>query len=291
MAPVDAPVAASTTEPVAAPVTYRPAPSRPPEEPKGFRWGTALAWVVLVVGGVLVATFFYRLSNEIDQGAVAEEEMAREREHLRTVLAWMRDTTATTPAPGSAVRAAPTSDRAKRLWVINRILVDRHAWEREVMTRHGARGHTPPAPWGTAPYQARARAYPEVGTYLEGRVAAIAEIDRTSAAWLQERTAALARESGISAGEIRGILPAGFGAVAPAQAPLADAMLQMHRQFVRMDPRVRHAGGTELLYEREEDIRRVQELVARHNEAMKGWNQAEMKRTSQEVAVLNQWIQ
>ncbi|HYW13414.1 MAG TPA: hypothetical protein VE871_15750 [Longimicrobium sp.] len=276
--------------PVAPPVAYRPAPSRPPEEPNGFRWGTALAWVILVVGGVLVTTFFYRMSTEIDQGALAEEEMVREREQLRAVLAWMRDTTATAQVPDSAARPAPTSDRAKRLWVINRILVDRHVWERGVMMRHGARSDTPPAPWGTARYQGSARAYPEVGKYLEGRVAAIAEIDRSSAAWLQERTAALARESGIPAGEISSILPAGFGAVAPAQAPLANAMLQMHRHFASMDPRVRHAGGTELLYEREEDIRRAQELVGKHNEAMEGWNRAQARRVDQEVAALNQWI-
>lgn len=285
-----APAAAPMDAPAHEPVAYRPAPSRPPEAPKGFRWGTALAWVILVVGGVLVADFFYRLSTEIDQGAMAEEEMAREREHLRTVLAWMRDTTATAQALDSAGRPAPTSDRAKRLWVINRILVDRHVWEREVMTRHGARGDTPPEPWGTARYQASARAHPAVGKYLEGRVAAIAEIGRTSAAWLQERTAALSRESGIPTGEIGGILPPGFGAVAPAQAPLANAMLQMHRHFVSMDPRVRHTGDTELVYEREEDIRRTQALVARHNEAMAAWNQAQVRRVDQEVAALNQWI-
>ncbi len=290
MAPPAAPVDAPTGESAAAPVAYRPAPSRPPEEPKGFRWGTALMWVVLVVGGVLAANLFYRMSTEADQGALAEEEMARERGHLRTALAWMRDTTATAEVPGSVVRPPPTSDRAKRLWVINRILVDRHVWEREVLTRHGARSHTPPAPWATTPYQGGARAYPEVGKYLEGRVAAIAEIERTSAAWLQERITALARESGIPADEIRGILPAGFGAVWPAQAPVADVMLQIHRHYVSIDPRVRHAGGIDLVFQREEDIRRAQELVAMHNEAMADWNQAQAKRVDQEIAALNPWI-
>ncbi len=246
---------------------YRPAPPRPPEPERpwwrtGGGWLNAAALVVLVAGGVLLAQFFFRASAEADRRATEKTEVARETVHLLTVDAWAQDTSGNTPVPESAGRPVPTSARAKRMWVVSRMLVDHTVWKQQVMARHGIEDNRLPAAWGTARYYANARAYPEVGRYVEGHAAATAEIEKTSGAWMEEHVAALARESGMPAREIRDIFPPGFERLPPGKARFSDVLLEMHRQLVRMDPRVHHAGGDQLRYEREDDVRRVEELEA-----------------------------
>jgi hypothetical protein len=273
---------------------YRPPPPRPqePERPAwktAAGWRTAAAWVVLLAGVTLAVLIFLRWSGEVDQAAVEKDEMAREVEHMGNVLAWVRDTSASAAAPDSAGRPVPTSDRAKRVWAINRMLVDRTTWEREVMKRHGV-GSTPAA-WLSPPYQANARDYPQVGRYLERRAAAMAEVDTASAGWMEARTAALARETGMPAGDIRGLFPPDFARPAEGEVQLAAAMLELHRSLVRMDPRVRHAGGDELRFEREEDVRRLQEMEARLGDASNAANRGRQGKINREIAALNRWIQ
>jgi hypothetical protein len=268
---------------------YRPAPPRP-EEPERPGWLTAAGWVAAVAVCALFALFLYRLSTEADQNAAGEAEMAREQEHMVRVVRWMQDTSASAPVPESAGRPVPASDLPKRLWAISRMLVDGRVWEREVMERHGAGNGRPPAAWSTPGYLTNARAHPEVGTYLEGRAAAIAEIEKTSDAWLEERAAVLARESGLPASEIRGIFPGAFVGVASDEARMTDAMLQMHRHMVRVDPRVRPAAGDRQLWEREDDYRRFEELVEELNDATASFQQARGKRVDEQVTALNQWI-
>jgi len=265
---------------------YRPAAPRPAEEPERRGWVTAAGWVVLAAVIAFGGLFFYRASTSADRRATERAEMAREVEHMQTVNAWIQDTTFNTPVPQTAGWPAPTTDRAKRLWVINRMLVDGRVWEQRVMERHGVKGYEPPPAWGTPQYWADARSYPEVGRYLEGRAAAMAEIRKTSAAWAGERAAALARESGLPAREIREIFPTDFGAGALDAAGLADAMLQLHRHLVRVDPRVHHAGGNQLRWEREDDFRRSQELLARMNAAADSTKQAQARRLSRQFAAL-----
>lgn len=269
---------------------FRPAPPLRPQEPERPRWLTAAGWAAAVAVCGIFALFLFRLSTAADQNAAAEVEMAREQEHMVKVVRWMQDTSSTVPAPASAGRPVPASDLPKRLWAISRMLVDVRVWEREVMERHGAGNGRPPAAWWTPGYVASARAHPEVGTYLEGRAAAIAEIEKTSAAWLEERTAALARESGLPASEIRGIFPGAFVGVASDEARMTDAMLRMHRHLVRVDPRVRPAAGDRQLWEREEDYRRFETLAEMLNDATASFQQARGKRVDEQVAALNQWI-
>lgn len=276
------------------PAPPRPAPPRPPEEPERPRWLTAAGWAAAVAGCVLFALFLFRASAAADRRAAEEAEIAREEEHRRKVDAWIQDTSANAPVPESAGRPVPTSDRAKQMWVISRMLVDRSLWEREVVERHGARDDRSPAAWGTpryVAYVANARAYPEVGTYLEGRAAAIAELEKTSAAWVEERTAALARESGMPVSEIRDIFPRDFAGVARDEAPEVDAMLEIHRHLVRVDPRVQHGGGNRLLWEREDDARRFEELLAKQNDAVAASNQARVRRLARERAALSRVIE
>ena len=268
---------------------YRPAPPPRPaaEEPKLPRLLTAVGWVAIAAGCALFAFFFFRGAAASGRRATEKAEVAREVEHMRRVDAWMRDTSANAPVPDSAGRPVPTSDRAKRMWVVSRMLVDRAVWEREVMQRHGAGGYSPPAAWSTPRYWANAGAYPEVRTYLEGRVAAIAEIEKTSAAWVEARTAALARESGMSAREVRDLFPPDFGAAALDEARLAKARLEIHRDLVRMDPQVHHGGGNQLRYDREDDYHRVDALLAKLNDASAYARQARERRVAGEVAALS----
>jgi hypothetical protein len=269
---------------------YRPAP-RPPAEPERpwWRtvrgWGGAAGWAVIVGALVLLAVSFVRGSAEAGRRATEEAEMKREQEHLRLVNAWVQDTSVNAPPPDSAGRPAPTSDRAKRMWVISRMLVERSLWEREIMKRHGVGGRGTPAAWDTPRYQASARDYPEVGTYLEGRVAAFAEMEKDSAAWMEERVAALARESGMPASEIREILPRGLSGVTPEERREADVMLEVHRHYLRIDPWVRYAGGERLLYERPDETRVTDALVEKLHAAYAATNQARDRLTRERVAL------
>lgn len=273
------------------PAAYRPAPPRPPEEPKRRGWATAAGWVVVAAVAGLFGLFLFRLSEEGGLRATERAEVAREQEHLLQVNAWMQDTSTSVPLPESAGRPVPTSERAKRMWVMGRMLVDRPVWERKVMERHGVKGPRLPAAWGTPRYAANARAFPEVERYVEGRVAAIAEIEKTSAAWLGEYTAALARESGMPAAEIRDVFPRDFRGAAVDYARHAEAMRQVHRHLVRVDPRVSHAGGKMLQWEREEDLRRLEELTDRLREAALHSVRASEERSREEAAALNRWIE
>jgi hypothetical protein len=272
------------------PAPYPPAPRRPPEEPERPGWLTAVGWVVVVALCGLFALFFFRASSEADGRATERKEVAQEQEHMLRAIAWMQDTSANAPLPESAGRPAPTSDLGKRMWVVNRTLVDAAAWEREVMARHGVRSRTPPAAWWAPRYIANARAFPEVERYLEGRVAAIAEIEKTSAAWAEERIAALARETGMPASEVRGIFPRDFVGVAADEARQADALLQVHRYLVRVGPRVHPAAGNQQGWEREEELRRFEELVAKTNDAAAYFRRARSSRVDRQVAALNRWI-
>jgi hypothetical protein len=223
------------------------------------------------------------MSSGIDQGATQESEVKREMEHLHLVSAWLQDTSSTTPPPGAG-RRAPTSDEAKRLWVVGRLLVEGSVWRREVLDRHGVA--QVPAGLGTARYTADARAYPAVEKYLESSVAAIAEIEKTSAAWMDGRVAALARESGLPEQEIRDIFPVDFVRTARGDGRLADAQLELHRHLVRIDPRVHHAGGNQMRFEREDDVRRLQALETRLNDAMAFAERARAEKLSRERAAL-----
>ena len=270
---------------------YRPAPPRPPEPERpwwrtGGGWGNAVGWVIIVGVLALVAVLFVRGSAEAGRRKVENAEVVREQQYIRVVNAWLQDTTATAPPSASANRPVPTSARAKRVWVFSRMLVDRSLWEREIMERHGVKGHRSPAAWDSARYQASARNYPQVGRYAEGRVAAVAEIQKTSAAWMDERVATLARESGMTPQEIRDLFPSDFAGVPAEEARLADVMLQVHRHYVEMDPRVRPAGGEQLLYQREDDIHRSREIVTKMHEANDAANQARQRRLLNERAAL-----
>lgn len=268
---------------------YRPAPPRPPEPVLPWwqtvgGWGNAAGWAVIVSVLVLIGVAFVRGSAEADRRKVENAEVAREQAYMRVVNAWLQDTTATAPPSESASRPVPASARAKRMWVFSRMLVDRSLWERGIMERHGVKGHRSPAAWDSARYQASARSYPQVGRYVEGRVAALSEIQKASAAWMEERIGALARESGMPAQEIRDLFPSDFAGVTAEEARLADVMRQVHRHYVEMDPRVRPAGGDQLAYQREEDIRRSHEVVAKMHEANAAANQARQRRLDNERA-------
>jgi hypothetical protein len=271
---------------------YRPAPRRPPQPERSWwktagGWGSAVGWVFIAGVLGLIAVAFVRGSAASGQRKVEEAEMAREREHIRKVFVMMQDTLPNAPALDTAARPMPTTDRAKRVWVISRMLVDRWAWEREVMQRHGVWGQTVPRTLENASYQANARDYPQVGKYLEGRVAAIAEIERTSAAWVEERMAALARESGFPADEIRYLFPHDFGGRARDDARQLNALLEVHRHWVRADPRVHPGGGDMLKWEREEEMRRARELAARARAAGDSTRQAQSRRLDEERAAIS----
>lgn len=275
---------------------YRPAPPRPPEPQRPWwrtvgGWGNAAGWVLILGVLALVAVAFVRGSAAAGERKVEKAEVAREEEHIRKVFVWMQDTLTWASVPDSARRPAPTTGRAKRMWAISQMLVDRRAWERQVMERHGVRAYTPPAEMGTVRYQANARDYPAVGRYLEGRAAAIAEIKKTSAAWVEERTAALARESGLPASEIRGLFPPEFGGRAADDALHVNAMLEFHRYHVRVDPRVRPGGGDMLSWQREEDAHRARELAQQVNTAAVFSRQAREQRIANEKAAYSRVFQ
>jgi hypothetical protein len=236
-------------------------------------------------------SFLYRLSSDADQGAAEEAEMKREREHTMAVDAWLGDTSATAPPPDSAGRPVPASRRARRLWAVNRLLVDRALWGRAVMRRHGITGYTQPAAWKTAAFQANAREYPEVAAFVNGRAAAIAELEKGSEAWMAERTAALARESGLPAEEIRALVPSDFARLLPEELRLMEAMQEFHRHLVRVDPRVRHAGGNQLRFEREDDARRFHELAVNLERANALTAQAQDRRRFSRAASLRRLMQ
>lgn len=278
------------------PAAYRPAPRRPPQPERPWwrtvgGWTNAAGWAVLVTGCALFALFVVRATLEGRRQATEKAEVAQEQVYMRKVAAWLRDTAANTPVPDGGGRPVPTSNRAKRMWVITRMLVDRSVWEREVMKRHGVEGYLSPPAWETPRYQANARDYPEVETYLEGRVAAVAEIEKTSSARMDERTAALARESGMPTQKIRELFPRDFAGVTGEEARLADVMLEVHRHYARMDPRVRYAGGSQLLYEREEDVRRTHAIVAKLHDANAAANQAHARRLADERAAFSRAIE
>jgi hypothetical protein len=274
---------------------YRPAPPRPPEPERPWwqtvsGWESAAGWVAIVGVLALIAVAFVRGSARAGERKVEQAEMALEGAHFRKVFAMMQDTLPNAPALDTTARPVPTSDRAKRVWVINRMLVDRWAWERAVMRRHGVRGARPPRVMETAHYQATARAYPEVERDLEGRVAAIAEIEKTSSAWVQERTAALTRELGMPVQEIRDLFPPGFGGMASDEAGYVNALLAIHRHWVRVDPRVRPGGGDMLNWQSEEEARRANQLAVEVNAAANFSRQARQSRLAQEVAAVNRLL-
>lgn len=266
------------------PIAYRPSPPRPPQEPEGSPWRTAAGWVFLLAFLAVCGTFFYRVSSGIDQHALAEAEVEREHEHVGTALAWVQDTLPTTPAPESG--PVPTTPVAKRMWVIRRMEVARAVWEREIRARHGASGFNPPAPWPSVQYQGNARSHPALATWFEGRVAAASEIRQASAAWIDERTATLAKESGMPAAEIAAIFPRDHGGVPEAEAKLAEAMLEVHRHLVNTDPWVRPGEGHSLAYQREDDLRRYTELAQKQDEATESTNVARARRIATLVAAL-----
>jgi hypothetical protein len=279
---------------------YRPAPPRPPARPerpwwRTLRgWGAAAGWAVIVAGLAFVVVLFVRGNAEAARRATETAEVAREEEYRRTVYGWIQDTSSTAPVPDRAGHPVPTSGRAKRMWVISRMLVDRAVREREILARHGVGEDRSPADWGPARYSAyvsSARAYPAVRAYLEGSAAAIAELERTSAAWMEERTAALARESGIPARAIRDLLPPDFAGVAPGRARRVDAMLEMHRHLVRVDPRVHHAGANRQLWEREDDSDRFEELLEKQNDAIAAADRGRVRKNAMERATLSRAIE
>jgi len=265
------------------PVAYRPPPPRPPQEPEGSPWRTAAGWVFLMAVLAFGGTFFYRVSAGMDQAARAEAEMVEEDEHVRRAAAWVQDTL---PSPVPESGPVPTSDVAKRMWVIRRMLVDRTVWEREVAERHGIKSFSLPTVWNSPDFQANARAYPEMTRYVNGRVAVAAEIQKTSARWIDERTAALARESGVPAAEIAAIFPRDGGGVPEADARVADAMMKAHRHLLDMDPRVEPAGGDRLSYDRKDDMLRIHDLMRQLNEAMEIANEAREQRLASEFSAI-----
>lgn len=247
---------------------------------------------MLILGVLaLVGVGFVRGSAAADQRKIEKSEVAREEEHMRKVFAWMQDTLTWESVPDSGRRAVPTTDKAKRLWAIGQMLVDRRAWERQVMERHGVRAYKPPVDMATVRYQANARDFPAQGRWLEGRAAAIAEIEKTSAAWVMERTAALARESGMPAREIRDLCPPEFGGTTADDAQHVHAMLKFHRHHVRLDPRVRPGGGDMLSWQREEDVQRATNLANEVNTAAAFARQAKQHRLTREKAAFSRVVQ
>lgn len=277
---------------LAYPAPLRPLPPRRPPEPERPGWITAAGWAAAVAGCALFGLLFFRASAAADRRAATEkEEMAREEEHMRKVIAWVQDTSTSAPPPGSAGRPVPTSDAARRVWVISRMHEEHWTWSRGILARHGV-GDEPPAAWGTGRYQANARSYPQVETYLEGRVAAMEEIEKSSTDWLDERVAALALESGMSVVEVHNIFSRDFGGVKWDEKRVADAMLEVHRHLVRVDPRVSYeARGDRVLFEREDDLRRTEELAAKLDAAIADWKRGQETRLADGVAALYREIE
>jgi hypothetical protein len=78
--------------------------------------------------------------------------------------------------------------------------------------------------------------------------------------------------------------------MAPGEMRLSEALLELHRHLVRIDPRVRHAGGTELRFEREQDVRRLQELAAAARDASAAAAQGRQTKLATEAAALSRVI-
>lgn len=271
---------------------YRPARPRPPEPPQRTSWLTIAGWVFIAAVCGLVGLFIYRGSVEADLRKAAEAEVKREIAHSQQVDAWLRDTSSTSLPPDSAGRPVPTSPRAKRMWVVSRMMVDRALWERELRKRHGIiRGTDTLQTMGKGRYWTNAREFPEVGRHLEGRAAMIAERKKTSAAWVEERTAALARESGIPVAEIRTVFTPDFAAEPEEEARLVDAMLATHRHLVRVDPRVESDGETGQLWDREEDVARFEELLEKQNAAIRAARMVHETKRAREIAAFAVWEQ
>lgn len=270
---------------------YRPARPRPPEAPQRTSWLTIAGWVFIAAVCGMFGLSIYRGSVEADRRKAAEAEIEREVEHSQRVDAWLRDTSSTSPAPDSAGRPVPTSPRAKRMWVVSRMLVDRALRERELRARHGVRGNEIPRAWGDRRYWTSAREVPEVGRYLEGRSAMIAEKKKTSAAWVEERTAALARESGIPVAEIRTVFTPDFATEPEEEARLVDAMLAVYRHLANVDPRLESDGENEQLWDREEDLDRFEELLEEQNAAVRASRLVHETKRAREVAAFAVWEQ
>ncbi|HEX6039689.1 hypothetical protein [Longimicrobium sp.] len=276
---------------------YAPLPPRPAPPPERPWWRTvggwlgAAGWVVVLAGLFFLCRGIYLQYRGADQRALQAAEVKREKEHARKVFVWVQDTLATTLVKGSAGRPAPTTEPAKRVWAVGRMLADRWTWERQILQRHGATAHNPPAAMETVDYQANARAHPAVGRYLESRAAAIAEIEKGSAAWVEEHMAALAREAGMPVEDVRGLFPPEFGSAAADAAPHADALLAFHRHLVRVDPWVRPGGGDDLLWQREDEAHRSSELAARVNAAAVQSARAREQRVLRERAAFSGLLQ
>ncbi|HEU4558416.1 MAG TPA: hypothetical protein VFS20_11225 [Longimicrobium sp.] len=272
------------------PAAYGAVPPRPPAPPER-RWTAVAGWLVLVAILALGGLIFFRWSTAADQRATEQAEVAREREHLVAVSSWVQNSSATGPAPESAGRPVPTSQRGKRMWVVGRMVVDHMVWRQEVMERHGFTDYELPEAMGTPQYQANARAYPQVGKYVEGRAAAVAEIQNSADAWMGAHTAALAQESGMAFVEIRHLFPPGFVRLPAGEARASNALLELHRQLVRMDPRVHYAGANQLRFEREDDMRRFHELEAEVNEALTAARRDAERKSAMETVALTRAVQ
>lgn len=265
---------------------YRPAPPRP-EVPERRWWRTvggwfnAASWVGLVAVGGFLAFVIVTQGTAADRRAieekeaarvraVEEEEVVRETMHLRRVTAWLQNSPAQGPTPDSSGRPVPTSDRAKRMWVVNRMLVDGAVWRQGILERHGVGGANPLEamdPAALARYAVDARRYPKLGAYVNDRAAAVAEIQRSYDAWTEEYVATLAQEAGLPVEEVRLLLPQGMIGVTSEEVWESNALLNRHRHLIRIDPRAHHAGGRKMGFERREDLRRLHELQAEVNEA------------------------
>jgi hypothetical protein len=103
---------------------------------------------------------------------------------------------------------------------------------------------------------------------------------------MEQRITALARESGLPAQGIRDLLPADFAGAAPGEERMADAMLELHRHLVRIDPRVSGAGGNMMSFERGDDLRRLQALEVRMNEAAAAMNRGREKKLAGDAAAI-----
>ena len=103
--------------------------------------------------------------------------------------------------------------------------------------------------------------------------------------------AALARESGLTASEIRDIVPPEPVRPAPGEVQLAEALLALHRHLVRIDPRVEYAGGNELRFQREVDVRRFQELAAAARKAVAAVERGRQTKAATQAAAFNRVIQ
>lgn len=283
------PPPADGAEPAAA--AYQPLPPRPAPPPERPWWRTvggwagAAGWVVVLAGCFFIGRAVLVQMEHVERQGTEAAELKQEKEHLRKVYVWVQDTLATSLVAESAGRPVPaTSADAKQRWAVGRMLVDRWTWEREVMARHGITQETyrMPPEMDSAEYQANARAYPEVGRYLDARTAAIAELQTGFPAWAEGRIAALARESGIPAGQLRGLLPRGFGSTAADAAEHVAAMREVHRYFVRVDPWVRPAGGDMLNWRRPGDGQRADELAVRVSAAARASERAHRQRLNRE---------